>query len=131
MFIALLILVLKNSKDNLDIYMQPLIEELVQLWSKGIMAYGVSLRQNFLMKVIILWTMSDFPTYGMLSGWMIAARLACPYHMENSKAFRLAHGNKPLLFDYHRQCLLVDHRFRHNKSAFYKNRVDHLNLRLC
>jgi len=78
MFIALLIPGPKNRKGNLDICMQPLIEELVQLWNKGLMMYDVSLRQNFVIKVAILWTVSDFPAYGMLSGCMTARRLACP-----------------------------------------------------
>jgi len=80
-FITLLIPGPKNPKGNLDIYMQPLIEELKQLWNEGIPTYDVSLRQNFIMKVAILWTVSDFPVYGMLSGWMTAGRLACPYCM--------------------------------------------------
>jgi len=66
-FIGLLILGPKNPKGNLDIYMQPLIEELVQLCHEGIMAYDVSMRQIFSMKVMLLWTISDFPAYGMLS----------------------------------------------------------------
>jgi len=37
MFIALLIPGPKNPKGNVDTYMQPLIEELVQLWNKGIL----------------------------------------------------------------------------------------------
>jgi len=44
MFIALLIPDPKNPKGNLDIYMQPLIEELVQLWNEGISTYDVFLR---------------------------------------------------------------------------------------
>ena len=68
MFIVLLISGPKNLKDNLDKYIQPLIEELVQLWNEGIMTYDVFLRKNFLMKVVILWTVSDFPTYGIISG---------------------------------------------------------------
>ena len=105
--------------------MQPLIEELKQLWNEGIPTYDVSLRQNFIMKVAILWTVSDFPAYGMLSGWMTTGRLACSYCMEHTKAFRLAHGKKQLWFDCHRQFLPPDHKFRRNKSAFYKNREDH------
>ena len=58
----------KSPKGNLDIYMQPLIEELVQLWNEGVLTYDVSLRQNFVLKAVILWTVSDFPAYGMLSG---------------------------------------------------------------
>jgi len=53
MFIALPIPGPKNPKDNQDIYIQPLIEELIQLWNKRIMTYDVSLRENFLMNVAI------------------------------------------------------------------------------
>ena len=73
------------------------------------------------MKVVILWTMSDFPAYDMLSGWMTVGRLACCYCMEHTKVFRLAHGNKQLWFDCHCQFLPKDHRFQHNKYAFYKD----------
>lgn len=43
-----------------------------------------------------MWTISDFPTYGILSGWSTtsACRLACPYCMENTKSFMLKHGRK-------------------------------------
>ena len=66
-FIALLIPGLKNPKGNLYIYMQPLIGELVQLWNEGLVTYDVSLRQNFAMKVVLLWTVSYVPIYDMLS----------------------------------------------------------------
>ena len=59
-FIALLIPNLKIPKGNLDIYMQPLIKEIIQLWNEGIMTYDISLRQNFSMKVVLLWSVSDF-----------------------------------------------------------------------
>jgi len=42
-------------------------------------------KQNFMMKVALMWTINDFPTYGMLSGWSTSGRLACPYCMNNSK----------------------------------------------
>jgi len=45
--------------------------------------------------------------------------------MENTKAFRLAHGKKQSWFDYHQQFLPKDHRSQRNKSAFYKNREEH------
>jgi len=69
------------------IYMQPLIEELVQLWNDGIMTYDVSLRQNFSMKVVLLWTVSDFPTYGMLFGWMTAGKLSTLFMGTNNRGW--------------------------------------------
>jgi len=76
------------------------------------------------MKVAVIWTISDFPAYGMLSEWMTAGRLSCPYYMEKTKSFCLKHGKKYSWFDYHRQPLCMGHPFRKNKSAFLKNRED-------
>ena len=104
--------------------MQPLIEEVVQLWNEGLVTYDVSLRQNFAMEVVLLWTVSDFPAYGVLSGWMTARKLACPHCMKHTKSFRLSHGNKQSWFDCHRQFLPMDHKFRRNKTSFHKNREE-------
>ena len=57
----------------------------------------------------------------MLSGWSTSRRLTCPYCMNQSKAFRLKMGGKVSWFDVHRQFLPMDHSFRRNKDAFYKN----------
>lgn len=123
-FLSLIIPGPKSPKGNLDVYLQPLIEELKMLWEVGVSTYDVSKKQNFQMKVALLWTISDFPAYGMLSGWSTAGRLACPYCMEKTKSFTLKHSNKQTWFDCHRQFLPHGHVFRQNKSGFYKDRVE-------
>ena len=64
----------------------------------------------------LMWTINDFPTYGMLSGWSTHGKLACPYCMENNKAFTLANGGKASFF----YC----HRFRKNRKDFFVGRVE-------
>jgi len=123
MFLSLLITGPKSPERNFDTYMQPLIEEFKHLWNVGVETYDVSKKQNFIMKTTILWTVSDFLAYGMLSGWMTARRLACPYCMEKTKSFRLKYGKNCSWFDFHRQILPHNHVFRGNKIAFYKNKV--------
>ncbi|XP_060194944.1 uncharacterized protein LOC132624136 [Lycium barbarum] len=59
-----------------------------------VVTYDVSTKSNFNMRASLMWTINDFPAYGMLSGWMTAGKLACPHCMENSKAFTLKHGHK-------------------------------------
>jgi len=39
-------------------------------------------RKIFQMKATLMWTINDFPAYGMLSGWSTAGRLSCPICME-------------------------------------------------
>ena len=104
--------------------MQPLIEELQRLWVEGVPTYDVSTDQTFVMKAALLWTINDFPAYGMLSGWSTAGILGCPICLERSKSFRLKHGKKPSYFDCHRQFLLLNHPFRKNKKEFIKNRAE-------
>jgi len=114
----------RNPKSLIDVYLQPLIDELKQLWFEGVLTYDISTKQNFIMRASLMWTINDFPAYGMLSGWMTAGKLACPYCMENSKAFTLKHGRKNTWFDCHRQFLPMDHEFRKMKNAFRKNKVE-------
>ena len=70
-----------------------------------------------------MWTISDFPVYSMLSGWLTTRRLACPYCMEDSHSFILNKSGKQSWFDNHRKFLELDHPFRRNKSAFLKNKI--------
>ncbi|WMV29453.1 hypothetical protein MTR67_022838 [Solanum verrucosum] len=114
----------RNPKSLIDVYLQPLIDELKQLWFEGVLTYDISTKQNFIMRASLMWTINDFPAYGMLSGWMTAGKLACPYCIENSKAFTLKHGIKNTWFDCHRQFLPMDHEFRKMKNAFRKKKVE-------
>ncbi|XP_021767822.1 uncharacterized protein LOC110732212 [Chenopodium quinoa] len=94
MFLSLLVCGPKNPKGNLDVYMQLLIEELKQLWEVGAHTYDISMKRNFNLRAAILWTVSDFPAYGMLSGWAISGKKACQCCMDKRKAFWLEHGCK-------------------------------------
>ncbi|KAK2369072.1 hypothetical protein QL285_082226 [Trifolium repens] len=124
MFLTLIIPGPHNPKSKIDVYLQPLIDELKLLWNEGVLTYDISRKKNFIMKAALMWTINDFPAYGMLSGWSTAGKLACPYCMDQSKAFFLKHGGKCSWFDSHRKFLPMDHAFRRNKNAFYKDRIE-------
>ncbi|XP_004513291.1 uncharacterized protein [Cicer arietinum] len=108
-----------NPKQNIDVYLQPLIDDLQRLWSNGILTYDISTKQNFIMKACLMWTINDFPAYGMLSGWGTQGKLACPHCMDDTKAFTLKYGGKNSWFDCHRRFLKANHSF---KRSFTKNR---------
>jgi len=94
MFLSTVIAGPSSSGWNIDVCLRPLIDELVQLWSFGALTYDISRKQNFLIRAVLMWTINDFPAYGMLSGWSTHGKLACPYCMENNKAFTLANRVK-------------------------------------
>ena len=55
---------------NIDVYLQPLVEELELLWN-GIPAYNVSSAPGigkFTLKAMPMWTIHDYPAYGLISG---------------------------------------------------------------
>ena len=123
LFMSILIPGPKHPKRSLDIFLQPLIEELKELWSTGVQTYDCSTRTNFTMRAVLLWTISDFPAYGMLSGWTTHGRLACPYCMGSTDAFQLKNGRKTSWFDCHRRFLPIIHPYRRNKTLFRSKRV--------
>ncbi|KAG8366038.1 hypothetical protein BUALT_Bualt17G0034500 [Buddleja alternifolia] len=124
MFLTLLVPGPRSPGKSLDVYLQPLIDELETLWNDGVETYDVFKKQNFQMKAALMWTISDFPAYGMLSGWSTHGKLACPYCMNGIKSFRLKHGGKPCFFDCHRQFLPLDHPYKYQKDNFTKGRLE-------
>jgi len=124
MFLSTVIPGPRSSGRNIDVCLRPLIDELAQLWSSGALTYDISRKQNFLMRAALMLTINDFPAYGMLSGWSTHEKLACPYCMENNKAFTLANGGKASFFYCHCRFLPLNHRYRKNIKDFFVGRVE-------
>ena len=56
-------------RNEIDVYLQPLIDELQELWEYEVATYDVVSKQNFRMHATILWTISDFLAHASLSRW--------------------------------------------------------------
>ena len=68
------------TSEFFDVYMEPLVEELAELW-EGVNAYDV-LRdigsRTFKLRAVLLWTIHDFPGYGTVAGVAHQGYAACP-----------------------------------------------------
>jgi hypothetical protein len=51
---------LKSPGIDIDIYLQPLIEELHELWNVGVCTFDASNKTNFVMQAQLIWTINDF-----------------------------------------------------------------------
>jgi len=71
-----------------------------------------------------MWTINDFPAYGLLLGWSTHDTLACLVCLHQTKSFQLKKGGKATWFDYHHRFLPPDHPFERNKQSFLKNEVE-------
>ena len=53
----------KQPSNDINIYLQVLIDYLQQLWENGVEVYDVFIRTVLNLKVILMWTINDFPAY--------------------------------------------------------------------
>ena len=103
MFLTMLITGPNNPKGKIDVFIQPLIEELKSLWSVGVQTYDVVKKKNFNMRAALMWTINNFPGYSMMSGWSTIGKTICPHCIEDFDSFRLSLSRKQLWFDNHRK----------------------------
>ncbi|XP_020994157.1 uncharacterized protein LOC107479503 [Arachis duranensis] len=103
--------------NNIDVFLQPLIEELRELWVAGIDTYDSFKNETFQMHAALLWTINDFSAYAMLSGWSTKGKLAYPCCKNDTSFCYLKYSQKIVYMD-HRRFLPVDHAWRSNKRSF-------------
>jgi hypothetical protein len=51
----------ESQGNNIDVYLQPLIKELKELWDDGLDTYDKCRDKTFTMYAALTWTISDFP----------------------------------------------------------------------
>ncbi|KAL0386643.1 UNVERIFIED_CONTAM: hypothetical protein Slati_4589300 [Sesamum latifolium] len=78
MFLTMVIPSPSNLKRLIDVYLEPLIEELLQLWHVGVRTYDHATDNEFIMRAALIWTVNEQPTYGMASGWSTTGVMGCP-----------------------------------------------------
>ena len=112
----------KSPGNNIDVYLEPLIDELKQLWVHGVETWDAKVKRNFTLRAVLLWTINDFPAYGMLSGWSTKGKFACPYCHKDTEYLWLKFGSKHCYLG-HRRWLPSNHKWRRNNISF-NNKVE-------
>ncbi|XP_019255175.1 PREDICTED: uncharacterized protein LOC109233766 [Nicotiana attenuata] len=115
--LSLLIPEPKAPGNNIDVFLQPLIEELNELWDVGVETYDASTKEIFQMRAALMWTIHAFPAYGTLSIWCTYGRFACPSCNINTQSRRLKHGRK-FCYMGHRRFLKSGQKFRNDAKSF-------------
>jgi hypothetical protein len=85
-FLALIIPGSEHPGKEINVFMQPLIEEFKELWVP-VKAYDGHLKCEFTLRVVYLWLIHDLPAYGIWSGWCVHGRLCCPICMGDTQAY--------------------------------------------
>ncbi|XP_074373648.1 uncharacterized protein LOC141713995 [Apium graveolens] len=102
MFMTLLVPRPNDPGKNLNVYLRPLIDELIQLWQCGVETYDAYTKTNFILRAALLWTISDYPGLAMVSGWSTKGKLCCHVCMGEVKAKQLPHSRKSSFYGLHK-----------------------------
>ncbi|KAL6624425.1 hypothetical protein ACP70R_031746 [Stipagrostis hirtigluma subsp. patula] len=106
----------KAPGNDIDVYLQPLIDELLQLWD-GVQAYDAATKRTFKLQAALLWTINDFPALGNLSGMTTKGKYACPCCHTDTCYQWLVNGRKSCYMG-HRRFLPARHAWRNNSKSF-------------
>ncbi|XP_022870847.1 uncharacterized protein LOC111390092 [Olea europaea var. sylvestris] len=133
LMLSLLIPGPKQPGNDIDVFLAPLVDDLILLWNDGVEMYDAVTKCTFNLKAILMWTIHDFPAYGNISGWPVKGKIACPICREDTYSLWLKHGRK---FAYmgHRRFLCFGHPFRKKKKTLLvRHNLDvmHVEKNIC
>nr|GEW14158.1 hypothetical protein [Tanacetum cinerariifolium] len=67
----------KQPGNDIDVYLEPLIDDMIDLWDKGVKVYDAYKKERFKLFAKIFCTISDFSACGNLSGYGTKGDKAC------------------------------------------------------
>ena len=84
----------RQLENDIDVYLNPLIEDLKKLWDEGVSMFDGYGNETFKFRAMLFCTINDFPTYGNLSGYNVKGHRACLICKEDTSYVQLKHGRK-------------------------------------
>ena len=108
--LSLLIPSPKAPKGDIDVFLEPLYDELKELW-EGVPAYDMNKKEDFILKAMLMWGIHDLPAYGNLAGCVTHGYKACPICGDNTSSIYLKSSRKNVYLNY-RIFLKGNHPFR-------------------
>ena len=112
LMMALLILGLCSPGKDFELFLQPLIEELIELW-KGVHTYDAIIDKEFKLHAAVLWCIHDYPALATLSRRTTKGCFACTHCDKNPLSCALR--NK-IAYIGHYHFLPRGHRLRRNNE---------------
>ena len=94
MMLSMMISGSKQPGNDINVYLNPLVEDLKLLWLDDVEVFDVVASKTFMMHAMLFCTIKDFPAYGNLSGYSVKGHKACPICEENTTSHQLKNGRK-------------------------------------
>ena len=107
----------RQPRNDIDVFLQPLIEELLQLWMKGERVWDEYKKEHFKLKALLFVTITDLPGLGSLSGQVTKGYKGCVVCLDGTSTKFLKHSKKKVYMGHHR-FLPSMHPYHKNKISF-------------
>jgi hypothetical protein len=106
-----------SAASDMDVYFEPLVDDLLDMFVNGVRTYDASKGEYFQLRAAILWTITDLPGLGSVSGFVVSGEAACPDCHSLVCSVRLGNGGKSCYMA-HRRFLHPDHPYRFDVDLF-------------
>ena len=116
-FIMLSILISGYPGNDIDVFLEPLVDDLQLLFEEGVVTYDALTKDNFNLRAVVLWTINDYPALGTLCGCPCSGFKGCVVCGKDTNCVRLSASSKQSYVG-HRRYLPYNHPFRKQKKAF-------------
>ncbi|XP_013607828.1 PREDICTED: uncharacterized protein LOC106314511 [Brassica oleracea var. oleracea] len=103
--------------NNIDVYLQPLMEDLQELWTEGIQVYDAFKKESFTLRAMLLWSITDYPGLGTLAGCKVKGKQACNVCGKDTPHRWLKFSRKHVYMK-NRRWLMPSHPYRRKKGWF-------------
>ena len=114
----------KQPGNDIDVYLRPLVEELLQLWDiKGVRVWDEHKQEEFDLRALLFVTINDWPALSNLSGQTNKGYNACTHCLDETESIYLDKCKKNVYLG-HRRFLPTKHALR-KKGKHFKGEADH------
>ena len=107
----------RQPGNDIDVFLEPVIDDLEILWKEGVETWDAYGQENFKLRVLLFCTINDYPALGNLSGQTIKGKKACSDCKEHTRSRWLKKSRK-MVYMGHRRWLPLRHTFRRKKKNF-------------
>jgi hypothetical protein len=113
----------KSPGRDIDVFLEPLIDDLHSLFEEGIRTYDASKSDYFQLRAAVHSTISDLPGLNTIAGCVTSGEYGCPKCHSLTCSLYLNKGNKTCFMG-HRRFLDENHRFRTADKDFFDGTVE-------
>ncbi|GKA96072.1 hypothetical protein Tco_0818167 [Tanacetum coccineum] len=93
-FINLSVLISGYLGNDIDVFLEPLVDDLHTLFETGVDTYDASTEDNFNLRAVVLWIINDYPALGTLYGCLYSGFKGCVVCGKDTNCVKVSASSK-------------------------------------